>query len=201
MCPKCGTSVDAGEKFCTRCGVGVSVTEAGVVAQDPIPTAASFEASAKMGTARKWLLAISIITLVSGFIFYAIQKSDVDKQIRDAEAATAGMDPAERDQLMVRESGMTFQQAVDHDRGMVTMLLVTNIGLSVVYLGLWFWAKRQPFTASVVALLLFLTVIIIGAVLDPKTLAQGIIVKGLFIAALAKAISAGNAERRLVGTT
>lgn len=192
--------MDASERFCTTCGVGLAITGASVVAQDPLPTATSFAASAKLGTARKWLLAISIITLVSGLIFYAIQKSEVDKQVREAEVATAGMDPAERDQVMLREVGMTFQEAIDHDRGMVTLLLVTNLGLAVIYLGLWFWAKRQPFTASVVALLLFLTVIIISAVIDPKTLAQGILVKILFIAALAKAISAGSAERRLAGT-
>lgn len=198
-CPKCGATVDEGEKFCTKCGVGVAMSAGELVAQDPVPSLARLSASSSMGTARKWLLAISIITLLSGFVFYAINNSDVEKQIREVEAATASLDPEMRDAMMKEQTGMTFQEAIDHDRGMVKLLLVTNIGLSVVYFGLWIWAKRKPFTAAVIALLLFLTVIVVNAVIEPKTLPQGIIVKILFIAALAKAISAGNEERRLAG--
>lgn len=96
---------------------------------------------------------------------------------------------------------MTWDELVAHDRGLVTLLLVVNIGLSVIYLGLWFWAKSNPYAAALVALLLFLTVIVISAVYEPATLAQGILVKILFIAALGKAVVSGREERRILGTT
>jgi len=50
-----------------------------------------------------------------------------------------------------------------------------------------------------IALLLFLTVIVISAVLEPTSLAQGVVVKILFIAALGKAVMAGREERRILG--
>ena len=155
------------------------------------------EASAKIGKARKWLLAVSILTLVTGFIFYAIQRSDVEKQIRDAEAMTASIDPATRDALFKEKTGMTWAQAVKHDRGQVKLLLGVNIALAAIYLGLFFWARRNALGAAVTALILFITVHAINAVLDPKTIVQGILVKILFVAALAAAISAAQRERKL----
>jgi hypothetical protein len=191
-CPKCGAAVAPEEKFCSACGAGIAIEPAGPgIYQGPAPAAlqaSAIDRDASIRRARKWLVAVSILTLVTGFIFFAIQKSDVEDQIRQAEHATAGMDPAVRDEAMKAKIGMTFQQAVDHDRGQVNMLLAVNIGLAAFYLGMWFWAKRNARAATVTALLMFVTVIVINAALDPKTLAQGIIVKILFIAALAKAI-------------
>jgi hypothetical protein len=152
-----------------------------------------------MGKARTWLLAISIITLISGLVFFAIQKPEVEKQIREAEVATAGIDPVERDRLMRKEVGMSFSEAMAHDRGQVTLLLAINVSLAVIYFGLWFWAKKNPYMAALIALMLFLAVIVVSAVFDPKTIAQGVIVKVLFLLALTRAVKAGNEERRLLG--
>lgn len=155
------------------------------------------ERDARIGRARKWLMAISIITLLSGFIFYAINKDEVEKQIRQAEVQIANIDPVERDALMKEQTGMTWAEAVAHDRGQVTLLLVINIGLAIVYLGMWFWARRNALAATVTALLLFITVIFVNAAYEPKTLAQGLIVKIFFIVALAKAIGAAQEERKI----
>src|SRR5262245_22258826 len=129
-CPKCGVKVTADDKFCAACGAGVTVLADGtVLSSDPIPSASvagRLDADRKLGVARKWLLAISIITLCSGFVFYAIQKSEVEKQIRDAEAQLANIDPGVRDQMLKEKIGMTWDEAVAHDRGMVTLTLVIN---------------------------------------------------------------------------
>jgi hypothetical protein len=193
-CPRCVAVVAANERFCAACGADIAGDK---VAQDPPPAKLDLDATRKLGTARKWLLAVSILTLLTGFVLYALNKSSVEDQIRDAAAKTAQMDPAQRDALMMQNVHMTWDQAVAHDRGQVNMLLAINIGLSVVYLGLFFFAKKNALTASVIALLLFITVIAVNAVFEPTSLAQGIIVKILFIAALAKAISAAVQERKL----
>ena len=196
-CPQCSAEVAAGEKFCAACGAAMV---AGVVRpQDPPPEVIGlgFERDARIGRARKWLMAISIITLISGFIFYAIGKSDVEKQIRDAEMQMAGIDPVQRDALMKEQIHMTWEEAKAHDRGQVNLLLFINIGLAAAYFGMYFWARRNPLAASVTALLLFITVIGVNAVYEPKTLAQGVIVKIVFIGALSKAISAAQEERKI----
>ncbi|HEY5923544.1 MAG TPA: hypothetical protein VIV11_17810, partial [Kofleriaceae bacterium] len=150
-----------------------------------------------IGRARKWLLAISIITLVTGFIFYAVNKDQIEKDIRARDAEVVGLDPATVDDHYKSQSGMTFAEAKAAARGEVKLLLFINIGLSIVYFGMWIWAKRNALAATVTALLLFITVIVVNAAYEPKTLHQGIIVKIFFIAALAKAISAAQEERNI----
>ena len=196
-CPKCSAEVAAGEKFCAACGASVVAGVERPMEVPPEVIGLGYERDARIGRARKWLLAISIITLISGFIFYAIGKDEVEKQIRQAEQQIAGIDPETRDQLMKEQVGMTWEEAKAHDRGQVNLLLFINIGLSVVYFGLFFWAKRNALGATVVALLLFITVIVVNGVFDPKTIAQGFLVKIFFIAALAKAISAAQEERKI----
>ncbi|MGE0396951.1 MAG: hypothetical protein AB7T06_09555 [Kofleriaceae bacterium] len=197
-CPKCGVAVTADEKFCSGCGAGIAVGPDGnAILYDRVASPRVDLSSGHLGTARKWLLAISIITLISGFVFYAINKSEIEKQLRDAEIQLSGMSPEERDRAFQESIGMTWDEAVAHDRGLVRLLLIVNIALSVIYFGLWFWAKKNPYAAALVALLLFLTVIVISAVYEPSTLYQGILVKILFIAALAKAVTAGREERRM----
>lgn len=202
-CPKCAAEIAAGEKFCAACGTGVAIVDGVVQAQDPAPpvgTMGAWERDARIGRARKWLFWISLITLVTGFIFYAMAKDDVEKQIDKAEQQIAGMDPEVRDNLMKQQTGMTWEEAKAHDRGQVTLLLVINIGLAGVYLGMWYWAKRNPLGATVTALLLFITVIVVNGALDPKSIPQGFLVKIFFTAALAKAIGAAQEERRLKAT-
>lgn len=79
----------------------------------------------------------------------------------------------------------------------VKILLATNFALFAIHIGLWFWAKTAPFAAAVVALALFLTVHLVNAIIEPASLVRGILIKILFLIALAQAISAGLEVRRL----
>lgn len=203
-CPRCAATVVAGERFCAACGGAISIGDDGTVrALAPAAAAPSAderwlarEAEAKLATARKWLLAVAIITLVSGVIFYAIQSSEVESQIRDAAQATGHMSPEARDAAFKAEIGMTWDEAISHDRGMVKMLLAINIALAVLYFVMWIWAKKNPYAAAITALLLFVTTIVATAALEPESLGKGIIVKIFFTAALIKAISAGSEARK-----
>ena len=200
-CPKCAAPVPASDRFCTRCGTSAAGAAVGVpYVQESLPSASLIDlratAEAKLQTARKWLLAISILTLCSGLLFFGLGQQQVEKEIRDGEAATTHMDPGERDALMKAEIGMTWEEAVAHDRGMVKLQLAINIGLALLYLVLWMWAKRNPLGAAVTALMLFVTTIAVSMVLDPKTIAQGVFVKVFFTIALIKAISAGYEARK-----
>jgi hypothetical protein len=193
-CPSCKAQVEPDERFCSACGKSVDGKS---VVQDPPPSPQRHDNQAKIGKARKWLLAIAILTIVTGIVFYVIQKGEVEKQIADATAQVAGIPPDELDARFEAAVGMTFQEAIDHDRGMVNMLLAINIALGALYMVLWWWAKRKPLPAAVIALLLFVTTHVINAVMQPESLAQGILVKILFTLALVRAITAANEERNL----
>jgi hypothetical protein len=194
-CPQCASPILESEQFCTRCG---AATNGAPPAE--LPSAALVDlgatADAKLRSARKWLLAISILTLVSGLIFFAVNKSQVEQDIREAELQTAQMDPRDRDEAMRAEIGMTWEEAIAHDRGMVNLMLAINLGLAFLYLLLWLWAKQNPLGAAVTALMLFVTTNVVSMVIEPRTIAQGIIVKVFFTAVLIKAISAGYEARK-----
>lgn len=200
-CPKCAAPVAPGERFCSGCGNAITEDASPVPAQDPPPAPSRFENLQKIGKARKWLLAVAIITFVAGLIFFAINKDEVEKQIDQARLQVAGMDPVELDRRFKQAVGMTFQEAIDHDRGMVNMMLAINLGLAAVYMLLWWWAKRKPLPASIIALLLFITTNVINAVIQPSSIYQGLLLKIFFTLALVRAIYAANEERGLGATT
>ncbi len=76
-------------------------------------------------------------------------------------------------------------------------LIIVNVALSLTQGGLWWWARRSIFPASIVSLTLYLTVILIDAIVDPMSLASGWLIKIFFISALAKAIRAGLSVRKM----
>ena len=77
------------------------------------------------------------------------------------------------------------------------LLMGTHAGLFVIHVGLYLWARRAPLAAAVVALVLFLTLHIANAVLDPSQIYKGVLIKVLFVVVLVKAIQAGYEIHRL----
>jgi hypothetical protein len=67
-------------------------------------------------------------------------------------------------------------------------MLVVGILLPVIFLGLAQWSKKKPFTAMVVALVFYVTIILADAVGNPASIFTGIILKAIVIGALVKAI-------------
>jgi ferredoxin len=165
VCPKCSGANAASDRSCTKCGSGVEVSPDGALqAKAPLLSACLIDlranAKAKVQSARKWLLAITILTMISGLFFYALNKQQVENEIREAATAIAHMDPADRAAALKAKINMTW--AVTHDGGMGSLLLAINIGSAILYLGLWLWAKRNPLGAAVTAPMLFLTTIFVS---------------------------------------
>ena len=90
-----------------------------------------------------------------------------------------------------------FMHQSQYDPGQLKLVLAINVALGFLYLGMWAWARRNALAASVIALLTFVTVHVVDAIVDPKTIIQGIIVKIFFVAALIGAVRAAFEARRL----
>lgn len=84
------------------------------------------------------------------------------------------------------------------DSEAVTLSFVIAGALCLVHIGLWWWAKTAPFAAAVVALVMFVTLQLVQAVIDPSSLTSGIIIKGFFLVALIQAVMAGLEVQRLL---
>jgi len=80
-------------------------------------------------------------------------------------------------------------------RGAARLEAVILGTLGVVFFGLWWWAQTNAFAAALTALLLFATVLLVQALIEPKSLVSGLIVKGVIMVALFSAVSAGHRER------
>jgi type III secretory pathway component EscR len=63
-----------------------------------------------------------------------------------------------------------------------------NLFFAFIYLVLAFWSEQKPFIALLIGLFLYITLIVINAIIDPVTLVRGIIWKVLIISYLGKGI-------------
>jgi hypothetical protein len=66
--------------------------------------------------------------------------------------------------------------------------MIVNLILCVIYLVLAAWCNQNPFGAILTAFIIYMTIVLVNMVVDPATLFQGIIIKIVIIAWLAKGI-------------
>jgi hypothetical protein len=78
-----------------------------------------------------------------------------------------------------------------------TTVLAFNLVLAAIQAGLWQWAKRSLLPAAIAALVLFVTVHLASAVIEPESIIRGIFIKVVFLVVLARAIQAGLEARKL----
>src|SRR5258706_112174 len=76
--------------------------------------------------------------------------------------------------------------------------MIVNLCISLLYLILAAWANKNPFGAILTALIVYITINVINAFVEPLSLFQGIILKIIFIGAFIKGIrSAKDAQEHL----
>lgn len=72
----------------------------------------------------------------------------------------------------------------------------TNLVISFIYLALAFWSKEKPLIALLVGLLLYITIIVISAIVEPATLVQGILWKIIIISFLGKGLYSASSIKK-----
>ena len=78
----------------------------------------------------------------------------------------------------------------------VLSLAVSSI-LAIIYFGLAIWSDKEPFSAILTGLIIYGSLILIQAVLEPISIFSGIIWKILIIALLVKGMKSGLEARRV----
>lgn len=187
-CASCGAVVGKADEYCGECGARVK--EAGISGAEKLW---SEEIEASVKRASKWVLAVGFMFILFGTFIGFLQKDATDKALAN---------------LVQYEDSMTWTAPVNGKTVTVGELkrminfeyyavFGMNYFLAVVMFVIFFWSKKTPFPAFVTALSIYLGVMVLSAVVDPKTIVQGIIVKIAVIAALINGIKAAIPTRGL----
>lgn len=170
-CPHCGVENPEGGAFCESCGKALPSGAAGG------PRVVSGDAIATTGAGQ------------------TVQAAQLRKQTREAVIAlfAVGVLQALGGALLY----FILKDAREVDPNVPTVVLTMSLVLAAIYGALGFWARKSPLPATIVGLVLYLSLIGVSAVIDPATIGQGIIIKLLIIVALAKGVQAGVKYRQL----
>lgn len=178
-CPHCGAAIRGHDKFCDACG-------------KPLPSSEQLQLEAQVQSGNSAVGALSILFVLSGVVMYFIQRAQADKALADIASLSASQPLAEP-----LAGAATIGELRTQIEWEATSVLLVNGVLAAIMAGLWLWGKRKPSAAIVVAFCTYLVVLVVNAAIDPRTLAQGWIVKLLVISYLVRALKAAMALRSM----
>jgi len=192
-CGACQKPVRNGDDFCEACGAAVPPEQKKRLKDSYDVANVDFTPHAKqVQSAQQTIGWLSFLFVFGGVAFFFITRSkgqDALREIADADPATP-LIHAVGGATTVGELRSALEQAPWQALGL-------NLFLAVVMLGLWFWSKRAALPAVITALGIYLAVQVGGALYDPASLAQGILMKILIIVALARGVKSALNARRL----
>jgi hypothetical protein len=173
LCPHCAASNPTDAAFCGACGKAMP------------PSAASAPRLVKEGDAAATATGL------------AVQSAQLEMKARKAAGALLAV------AILQTVFGTLLILMAKQGRGFMgielgTPVFVAVFGLAAVFFCLYLWARRKPLPAAIAGLVLFVTVHVLDAVVDPNALWRGILVKIIVIVVLVKAIQAGVQHRKLV---
>ena len=180
-CQACSARNSEGTGFCQQCGerlfdksqpaprvnphLGTTPAAPGVK-QPRLGNLAAEHHGKEIRSARIAIMLVSVLTVISAAAYW---------MMLDAELAKIRSDPAM----------FVVQSAVNEAR----LLIIATFAIGMLFLGLFFWAKRNPFGATLTALIVYLTSMVANAAVDPQTMAKGWLIKGIVIVVLANCAS------------
>jgi hypothetical protein len=175
-CRKCGRQAEEGQKFCEACGEPLR----GGVAPRPAPgpgSPAPISHGKHIWNARIAILVVGLFTIALAIVFWLSFQGEIEK---------------------ARAAGETLPGDVVTTKKL-TIGILAAMGLA--YLGLFLWARRNPFAASLVALILFLTNMIADLSINPGFQVKLIVLNVIVIFLLFQGVRSGLARQKLPKTS
>ncbi|GEM_PF-5726935 len=149
------------------------------------------EQDEKVKSASKAILAVAILFIIGGSIMGMMA-------VNTANEALAHLSQFADDELLELENGVKILagELRKQVKAEPTILFILNYMLSALYFVLFFWSKRSPFPAVVIALVVYCSVQVGNAIMDPTSLISGVVIKCIVIIVLGKGLSAALAQRK-----
>jgi hypothetical protein len=77
--------------------------------------------------------------------------------------------------------------------------MIINIFCCLIYLVLGAWCSKNPFGATLTALIIYATIVVVNAFVEPTSLFSGIVLKVIIITALVKGIRSAQEAQKYLG--
>jgi hypothetical protein len=146
----------------------------------------------KLNEARNILLFIGILTVLANGVLLALARDRIKNEIETEITKAGGRGNVQIDPVRV-------QQVEDQAFRVAAAICGVGIALGVLFVVFGLIVKKYPVPVTILSLVLYIGAALGFAMLDPTTLAAGLIIKIIVIVFLAKAIQAALAyekERR-----
>jgi hypothetical protein len=180
-CPHCRAAIGAEDRFCDACGKA-------------LPSAEQLLLTSEVRQSNATIGALCVLFLIAGFVMYAGQRGAANDALEQIAAHDANAPLA---QPIPGVAATTFGELRTQIEWEANSVLLVNLVLAAIMFGLWRWGKYNPGAAIIVAFCTYVVVLVTNAALDPRTIAQGWIVKFIVIAALLRGIKAALALRSM----
>ena len=176
QCAACGAAAKPYDRFCGKCG-------------EAMPSAEDYRAKKYVGHATGAIKWLAFLFLVFGVAMYFVTKGQADAALLKLQGAEPSATYTVGDETLGVEE---LRARLEWEPMGV---LAVNLILAAIMAVLAWWGRRSPLPAVLVAAAVYVVVIVFNAIADPATLGQGLIVKIIIIAFLAKGIKAALALR------
>jgi len=169
-CPACKAEIQLLDEFCAKCGHALGT-----------PARFMHRHSVQGATSAIWFLAV-MFALFGVVMFFLMRDT--------TQTALANLAQFPDNEVLQPIDGVTYtagelrKQVIWEHRG----VLVVNLILAVIMVVLAWWSKRRALPAILIATAVFVVVQVTGAIMDPATLTQGVVVKIIVIVVLIKGI-------------
>ena len=177
-CGSCGAVAKPYDGFCAKCG-------------KPLPTAEDYELRGNVTAATSAIKALAILFVLGGLLMFAVTRSQNDAALVKLSA----MQDEATYPTPIQGRSYTVGELRKQIEWEPWGVLIVNLILAAIMLALALWARRSPLPAVLIATATYLVLIVGNAIGDPRTLAQGWIIKIIVIAFLIKGIKAALALR------
>jgi hypothetical protein len=171
-CPACKAEIQLLDEYCAKCGHALG-------------TPARFLHKHSVQGATNAIWALAVLFAISGVVMYFVMSNTT-------ETALENLAQFEDHEILEPIDGVTY--TAGELRGRVIWehrgVLVVNFIIAAIMVVLAWWSKQRALPAILVAGAIFVVVQVTSAIVDPKTLMQGLVVKAIVIAVLVRGIKA-----------
>jgi hypothetical protein len=169
-CPACNAEIQLLDEYCSKCGQALGSPD-------------RFLDHRSVQSATTAIRVLAALYAIFGVIMFFIMRESANTALANL-ARYEDSEPLAPIDGVIYTAGQLRAQILWEHRG----VLVVNLILAALMLVLAWWSKRKPLAAILIATAIFVVVQVLGAIMDPKSLTQGILIKIVVIGVLIRGI-------------